>query len=251
MLTATLLTGQWTTLKDLPNQFVRIQPGTFMMGSPASEPERSDNKKQHKVTLTKAFYMQKTEVTQAQWQAVTGENPSNFKNCGGNCPVEQVSWDDVQNFIKKLNQITGKNYRLPTEAEWEYACRAGTTTPFSFGKCLSTDQANYDGDCPLKGCSKGKYREKTVPVASFSPNDWGLYDMHGNVYEWCQDWFGNYPSGSVTDPGCFSSGSNRVIRSGGWANCAGGCRSASRHSHSPCNLYSNLGFRLVLPAGQQ
>jgi len=129
------------------------------------------------------------------------------------CPVEKVSYDDIQEFIRKLNRkdSMGK-YRLPTEAEWEYAARAGTTTPFSFGRCLSTDQANYDGNYPLSGCTKGRYRGKTVSVASFSPNAWGLYDMHGNVWEWCRDWYGDYPSGSVTDPGGPSTGSFRVGR---------------------------------------
>ncbi|MCP4113742.1 MAG: SUMF1/EgtB/PvdO family nonheme iron enzyme [Desulfobacteraceae bacterium] len=237
-------------LRDLSNQFVRIKPGAFMMGSPVSEPDRSSDEKQHRVTLTKTFYMQKTEVTQAQWQAVMGENPSYFKDCGGNCPVEQVSWNDVQEFIKKLNRVTGKKYRLPTEAEWEYACRAGTSTPFSFGRCLSPNQANYNGEYPLKGCSKGKYRKKTVPVASFSPNGYGLYDMHGNVREWRQDWYGDYPTGSVTNPTGSGSSSYRVYRGGGWNSSAGYCRSAYRIRYSPGYGNDYLGFRLALSQGQ-
>jgi len=195
--------------------------------------------------------MQTTEVTQGQWKAVMRNNPSEFKDCGDDCPVEQVSWDDVQKFIKNLNQTEKKEYRLPTEAEWEYACRAGTDTPFAFGKCLSTDQANYDGHHPLSGCTEGKYRKKTVPVASFAPNKWGLYDMHGNLWEWCQDWYADYPSGSVTDPMGPTSGSCYVFRGGSWLINAESCRSARRLGFLPEVRYTILGFRLVLPVGQQ
>ena len=232
-------------------KFVYIPPGTFTMGSPSNEPDRYDNEKQHQVTLTKGFYMQTTEVTQGQWKAVTGSNPSYFKNCGEHCPVEQVSWNDVQEFIRKLNQREGSGtYRLPTEAEWEYAARAGTDTPVSFGRCLSTDQANYNGNYPLSGCPKGEYRKRTIAVASFSPNAWGLFDMHGNVYEWCQDWFGDYPSGSVTDPKGPSSGSYRVLRGGSWINGAGSCRSASRYGLNPGARGRYYGLRLVLLPGR-
>ena len=232
---------------DLGMEFVWIEPGSFMMGSPSSESGRDDDEKQHRVTLTKGFYMQTTDVTQGQWKAIMGSNPSHFSSCGDNCPVEQVSWDDVQAFIRKLNQRTGQTYRLPMEAEWEYACRAGTTGPFNTGDCLSTSQANYDGNYPLSGCSKGQYRKKTVPVASFSPNAWGLYDMHGNVWEWCADWYGeDYPSGSVTDPEGPSFGSNRVSRGGSWSYDAQICRSADRGRRVPGYTYDNLGFRLVL-----
>ncbi|GBC60255.1 hypothetical protein DENIS_1206 [Desulfonema ishimotonii] len=174
--------GRQAVTNALGMNFVFIQPGTFMMGSPEDEPGRDDDETLHKITLTNGFYMQTTTVTQGQWKAVMGNNPSYFKECGDNCPVESVSWDDAQAFIVKLGQSGSDGYRLPTEAEWEYACRAGTDTPFAFGKCLSTDQANYDGDYPLQGCPKGKYRKKPVPVASFDPNDFGLYDMHGNVW---------------------------------------------------------------------
>ena len=233
---------------SLGMKFVYIPPGEFMMGSPESEPGRDDNEKQHKVTLTKGFHMQTTEVTQGQWKAVMGSNPSDFKDCGNDCPVENVSWDDVREFIRKLNRKEGTDrYRLPTEAEWEYACRAGTTTPFSFGRCLSTDQANYNGRYPLENCPKGEYREKTLPVASFAPNAWGLHDMHGNVWEWCQDWYGeDYPSGAVTDPGGPSTGSVRVLRGGSWFNDAGSCRAAIRGRDTPDVRGRNLGFRLVL-----
>jgi len=229
---------------SLGMEFVCIKPGTFMMGSPSGESGRDSDEKQHKVNLTRGFYIQTTEVTQGQWESVMGNNPSEFKK-GDNYPVENVSWSDAQRFIRKLNQKEGiDKYRLPTEAEWEYACRAGTTTPFSFGRCLSIDQANYNGKYPLGGCSKGKYRKKIVSVASFSPNAWGLYDMHGNVWEWCQDWYDDYPSGSVTDPNGPSSGSSRVYRGGSWINNARNCRSANRCFNSQGYRYGNLGFRL-------
>jgi formylglycine-generating enzyme required for sulfatase activity len=239
---------------SLDMTFVHIPSGTFTMGSPKSESDRDDDETQHQVTLTKGFYMQTTEVTQAQWQAVMGNNPSRFKDCADcpDCPVENVFWNDVQKFINKLNQRpdNDKIYRLPTEAEWEYACRAGTDTPFFFGKCLSTDQANYDGNYPLSGCKKGKYRQKTTPVASFKPNSWGLYDMHGNVWEWCQDWYGTYPSGNVTDPAGSEDGVRRILRGGGWYYDARGCRSAYRGRVTPGARDANFGFRLVLPSGQ-
>jgi sulfatase modifying factor 1 len=226
-------------------KFVYIKPGTFMMGSPANDPERYYDEKQHRVTLTKGFLLQTTEVTQSQWEAVMGKNPSKFKGCG-KCPVERVSWRNVREFIRKLNQREGTDkYRLPTEAEWEYAARAGTTSPFAFGTCLSTDQANYKGNYPMPGCSKGQYRKKTVPVASFAPNAWGLYDMHGNVWEWVQDWYHDYYDGSVTDPTGPATGTYRVIRGGSWYHFARGCRSAYRVYDTPYYRYSYIGFRLA------
>ena len=246
---------------DLGMKFVYIKPGNFIMGSPSGEPGRAGDEKQHRVTLTRGFYLQTTEVTQGQWKAVMGSNPSHFTSCGDDCPVEKVSWDDCQKFIQKLNRMQNDHqYRLPTEAEWEYACRAGTTTPFSFGRCLSTDQANYRGDFPLNGCSKGKDRKKTLPVGSLSPNAWGLYDMHGNVGEWCQDWYGDYPLGSLTDPvgsswwewwdrifrvSGWRTSSYRVSRGGSWSNGAGYCRSAYRFRGRPGNRDYYLGFRLA------
>jgi len=135
-------------------------------------------------------------------------------------------------------------YRLPTEAEWEYAARAGTTTPFAFGNCLNTDKANYDGNYPLTGCSKGKYRKKTIPVASLGKNVWGLYDMHGNIGEWCSDWYGDYPDISVTDPGGPSSGSSRVRRGGSWNSTARYCRSAKRNDTGHGTRYNTIGLRV-------
>ena len=231
---------------SLGMEFVYIKPGTFMMGSPSNEPKRGKDERQHQVTLTQGYYLQTTEVTQGQWQQVMGGNPSKFKNCGSDCPVEQVSWDDAQKFIQKLNRLEGTDkYRLPTEAEWEYAARAGTQTPFSFGDCLSTNQANYDGNSPMPGCGKGKDRKKPVTVGSFPANAWGLYDMHGNVYEWCQDWFGDYPTGAVSNPKGPSSGENRVFRGGGWNDYARYCRSAYRDWLTPGFRNGLVGLRLV------
>jgi formylglycine-generating enzyme required for sulfatase activity len=225
--------------------FVYIKPGTFMMGSPSNEPGRDNGETQHQVTLTRGFYMQTTEVTQGQWRTVMGNNPSAFNNCGNECPVELVSWNEAQEFIRRLNQKEGvSSYRLPTEAEWEYAARAGTVTPFNTGNCLSADQANYNGDYPLSGCSNGEYRKKTVRTGSFSPNAWGLYDMHGNVFEWCQDWYGDYPLVSVTDPPGSSTRGFRVFRGGGWRDDAGPCRSAYRSRSTPDVGNVRLGFRL-------
>jgi len=231
---------------SLGMEFVYIAPGTFMMGSPSNESGRENDERQHQVTLTKGFYMQTTEVTQGQWKALMGHYPFYFEDCGDDCPVENVSWNDVQEFIRKLNQREGGNkYRLPAEAEWEYAARAGTDTPFAFGRCLSTDQANYKGNYPLPGCSEGENRQRTIRVASLKPNTWGLYDMHGNVWEWCQDWFGDYPSSAVTDPTGPSGGSRRVLRGGSWDSVARLCRSAFRIGVKPGSRLIFVGFRLL------
>jgi len=240
------LSGCFWVNSTLDMKFVYIWPITFQMGSPDDEPGRSDDETLHEVTLTEGYYMQTTPVTQKQWRAVMGNNQSHFKKDGEHCPVENVSWEDVQEFIKKLNQMEGKGgYRLPTEAEWEYACRAGTTTPFYFGKCLSTDQANYNGNKPMPGGPRGECRGKTVPVGSFQPNGWGLYDMHGNIREWCKDWYGEYPECSVINPVGPETGSVRVLRGGGWINFAIFCRSSLRSRFGPSNRDDDIGFRLV------
>jgi formylglycine-generating enzyme required for sulfatase activity len=218
-------------VRQVSSSMVRINGGTFTMGSPASEPGRFDNEgPQHSVTVS-SFYMGKYEVTQREWREVMGNNPSNFK--GDDLPVEQVSWYDVVEYCNKRSQreglaaaytINGTNvtwnksangYRLPTEAEWEYACRAGTTTPFSTGNNITTSQANYNGNYPYNGNAKGTYQLKTTPAGSFAPNAWGLYDMHGNVWEWCWDWYGDYAQ-AQTDPMGAGSGSSRVNRGGSW-----------------------------------
>ena len=227
---------------EVPENFVLIRGGECTMGSPTYEPERQSNETQHQVRVSD-FYIGKYAVTQAEWESVTGTNPSHFK--GANLPVEQVSWDDCQAFIQALNRKTGQTYRLPTEAEWEYACRAGTTTPFNTGGNLTTEQANYDGNYPYNNNRKGQYRKQTVAVDSFEPNAWGLYNMHGNVWEWCSDWYGEYESGCVENPVGSKSGSPRVIRGGGWGGPAGSCRSAYRRGSPPGNRNDGVGFRLV------
>jgi len=233
--------------------FVTIPAGTFQMGSPGSESGRdSDEGPQHQVTLS-SYAMMTTEVTQAQWQAMMGSNPSYFK--GDDRPVEQVSWNVVQDFITKLNQRDpGKGYRLPTEAEWEFACRAGSTGRWCFGD----DEAQLDdyawtytnsGDRPLtedwdvNQLSPNNCR--THPVGQKRANAWGMYDLHGNVWEWCQDWYGNYSRGAVTDPTGAASGSLRVRRGGCWEYTAGYCRSAFRGYVGPSNRNNNLGFRVA------
>jgi len=232
-------------VSSIDYKMVYIPPGTFMMGSPRSEKGRQDNETLHKVTLTKGFYLGATEVSQEQWQTIMKKNPASFNNCSGKCPVENVSWDECQQFIRRLNQMEGTNtYRLPTEAEWEHACRAGTDLPFSFGECLSIHQANYNG-YPYDDCVRVVGNKMTpLPAGSFSPNAWGLYDMHGNVWEYCQDWYGSYPSEDVIDPQGPSYGSQRVGRGGSWDSDARLCRSAQRGGRAPgvCGN-SYLGFR--------
>jgi len=231
-------------------EFVSIKPGSFMMGSPSSEPGRRKDERQHKVTLTKGFYMQTTEVTQGQWEAVMGNNPSKFKNCGDDCPVEKVSWNDAQGFIRRLNHKEGSDkYRLPTEAEWEYAARAGSRTAFANGG-ISELKCGYDANLDAMGWYCGNSGKRTHRVAGKKPNRWGLYDMHGNLWEWCQDRYEkNYPSGSVVDPTGPSSGS-RVYRGGSWSHGARLIRSADRGGSRPDNRNNYLGFRLVLSSGQ-
>jgi formylglycine-generating enzyme required for sulfatase activity len=237
--------------------FVYIAPGSFTMGSPKDEPGRASDYElqQRQVTLSNGFYMQTTEVTQRQWMAVMGDNPSVFKECGYDCPVENVSWDEVQRFIKKLNAKEGIHlYRLPKEAEWEYAARAGTQTLFASGRCLSSDQANYDGDKPMNGCPKGLNRGKTIKVGTLQPNAWGLFNMNGNVSEWVDDdWLDNFKftrSGLVGEWGP-KRGEGRVMRGGSWSFSASGCRSAYRRGWPPNHRSYNLGFRIVLMPDRQ
>ena len=233
-------------VKGVTQRFRWIEAGTFLMGSQPNEPQRQANETQHEVTLSKGYWLADTACTQALWQVVMGNNPAYFKDNTNN-PVEQVSWNDVQAFIQKLNSmVSGLAACLPTEAEWEYACRAGTTTPFAFGNSISPSQANYDGNYPYAGGQKGEYRQKTVPVKSFSPNAWGLYQMHGNVWEWCQDWYDAYPTQAVTDPQGAASGSSRVLRGGSWNNNAQFLRSADRYNITSGVRYRSFGFRLVL-----
>jgi sulfatase modifying factor 1 len=224
-------------------KFVWIPPGTFLMGSPKEEKERIANEIQHKVTLSKGFYMGVQLVTQVQWQGVMGNNPSGFKG-EKNLPVETVSWDDCQEFIKKLRKKDKKPYRLPTEAEWEFACRAGTSTPFHFSETISTYQANYNGDETYCNGKKGVYREKTTPVGNFSANAWGLHDMHGNLWQWCEDWYEDYPQKDVIDPTGPEEGEARMLRGGSWIDNPKHCRSAYRFSGVSGLRCCFCGFRL-------
>ena len=226
-------------------EMVLIPAGTFMMGSPESEAERSDDETQHQVTISKPYYLGKYPVTQAQWQQVMGNNPSHFKG-DKLLPVEKVSWDETQAFCLKLKEITQAPFGIPTEAQWEYACRAGTKTPFHFGSELNGRQANCDGTAPYGTETKGPYLKKTTPVGKYQANAWGLYDMHGNVWEWCSDWEGDYPTGSVTDPIGPATGSSRVRRGGSWYNDAVCCRSAFRLGSVPSFRDYDLGFRVAL-----
>ncbi len=219
-----------------------IVPGEFVMGSPEGEAERGSSEKQHPVVLTQGFWLADTVCTQGLWQAVMGENPSNFK--GEDRPVEQVSWDDAQRFIERLNEIVpGQQFRLPTEAQWEYACRAGTEGPFWFGDQITTDQVNFNGKYPYANGPKGQYRQETVNVKELPCNGWGLYQMHGNVWEWCQDWYGDYDLNAVEDPAGPAGGSRRVLRGGCWIHVGRFVRSAYRFGIVPGIRGDYYGFR--------
>jgi len=220
-----------------------IPPGHFVMGSPPAEQGRNATETQHPVKLTQSIYMAATEVTQGQWQAVMGGNPSFF--IGDTLPVETVSWEEASEFCRKLSARENRSYRLPTEAEWEYACRAGTMTPFHTGATISTAQANYDGKFTYGDGKKGAFREETTQAGSFAPNAWGLQDMHGNVWEWCADWHGPYPAGEATDPVGPPQGDKRAVRGGCWINFPAVCRSANRGSTVPVSWNFNFGFRVV------
>jgi sulfatase modifying factor 1 len=220
-------------------EMVLIPAGEFTMGSPANEVGRRDDEKQHQRVIREPFYMGVTEVTQLQWRKVMGNSPSKFK--GDTLPVESVSWDDCQKFLQKV----GDGMRLPSEAEWEYACRAGSSSPFSFGAHITPQQVNYDGDYPYNGAAKGLDRGQTVPVGSLPANAWGLHEMHGNVREWCQDVYAAYPDRGTEAPNS-DSGPNRVYRGGGWLYYADICRSAFRGSSIPGFTSVLIGFRVVL-----
>ena len=213
----------------------RVPAGRFMMGSPTTERDRSHDEIQRPVTITKPFYLGIYPVTQLQWRAVMGSDPSNFK--GDDLPVENVSWNDAVEFCQKLSAKTGRKVRLPTEAEWEYACRAGKTTAFNTGDTLRPDQANFNES------RKGQ----TTPVGSYPANALGLFDMHGNVLEWCADWYDNYPAGAATDPTGPAAGNFRVLRGGSWVHGrAEFCRSAGRGLNHPDGRGYTIGFRVAL-----
>ncbi len=248
--------GHWVTFsitnqqgQQITQKMRWIEPGTFLMGSPEDEPERFDDEgPQHPVAIRQGFWLFDTACTQALWEAVMGQNPSQFKGPGRR-PVEQVSWNGCQTFLKQLNErLPGLDLALPSEAQWEYACRAGTTTPFSFGDNITPEQVNYHGDYPYPGGKTGLYRQETVPVASLPPNLWGLFEMHGNVREWCQDhWHGNY-RGAPTDGSAWEdrdrdTGAPRVLRGGSWSDDARIVRAAYRDADLPVNRNGITGFR--------
>jgi sulfatase modifying factor 1 len=240
--------GLWMALifQGVRQAFRWILPGTFLMGSPKSEPERYYDETQHPVTLTQGYWLADTACTQALWEAVTGENPAYFKDDANN-PVERVSWNSVQEFIARLNSLVPElEARLPTEAQWEYACRAGTTTPFSFGENITPEQVNYNGEYRYAGGKRGLYRGKTVPVKSLPPNPWDLYEMHGNVWEWCQDWYGDYPAEPGVDPIGPSEGAHRVLRGGSGRSGGKRVRSAHRRRGGVPDDRGGIGFRLSL-----
>jgi formylglycine-generating enzyme required for sulfatase activity len=251
-------------------EMVAIPAGSFLMGSPKSERDNYSNETQHPVRLSKSFWLGKYEVTQGQWKALMVNNPSEFKGGADNVPVEKVSWRSAMEFCRRLTERersagrlpAGYVYTLPTEAQWEYACRAGTTTPFNTGLNLTTEQANYNGNKPYKGNAKGQYREQTLPVGSFPPNAWSLYDMHGNVEEWCRDSTDDYgtqhrhPKGedededegtvqTEVDPLC-TEGERHVVRGGSWSEGAQSCRSAARPNSATTNSSIYRGFRVAL-----
>ena len=239
--------------------FCWIPAGEFEMGSPRSEQKAASKnakkygvnwdfkeERQHHVKLTRGSWTLEIPTPQRLYKAIMGENPSYFK--GDDLPVENVSYDDAMKFCAELTKRLpqGLKASLPTEAQWEYACRAGTTTPYSFGSVLNGDKANCNGNYPYGAEKKGKYLGKTSPVKSYAPNAWGLYDMHGNVWEWCLDYYGDYPTGTVVDPKGPDSASYRVIRCGGWGAYARHCRSAARGWNSSGFRDDDLGFRFLL-----
>jgi formylglycine-generating enzyme len=241
VLTTAPVEGESFSIPKLNFDMLWCNPGTFIMGSPAGEKDREEAETQHRVNLTKGFYLGKYEVTQVQWEKVMGSNPSYRK--GAALPVENVSWDDAMEFCEKLTEVEkeadrlpkGWTYTLPTEAQWEYACRAGTTTAYSFGDTITPKQANFVYNVG-----------KTTQVGTYPANAWSFHDMHGNVWEWCSDRYGAYPSGAVSDPLGPSDGSYRVVRGGSWSLNGRNMRSANRNGNSPVNRDTYLGFRLSL-----
>ena len=242
--------------KELTNsigiKLVLISKGTFMMGSPESEEGRRENETQHEVTISNDYYLGAYEVTQTQYQTVIGNNPSCYQgalvgNQNADLPVENVSLDDAVEFCKKLSELpeekkAGRVYRLPTEAQWEYACRAGSKTIYSFD--------DEEGLLPEYGWFKRNSSQRTHTVGLLEPNAWGLYDMHGNVWEWCSDWYGEYPKGAVSDPTGPTMGTDRVNRGGCWLYLAANCRSASRNWAKSSYQDGLLGFRVALSSSK-
>jgi len=243
-----------TITNSIGMEFVLIPGGTFNMGSPPDEVNRDGDEKRHQVTISNPFYMQTTEVTVKQWRAVMGKRFFFKKKGTEDMPVVGVSWVDCMDFIGKLNALNQGTYRLPTEAEWEYVCRAGSTSAYSWGKTIDCTQAMYGNNtlkidtCVKSAQSKGLPADQPAPVKSYQPNAWGLYDMEGNVWEWCQDWFGRYETGEAVDPRGPGSGTDKVRRGGSWYGVGYRCRCANRTFSNPANRYQTTGFRLVREA---
>jgi formylglycine-generating enzyme len=261
--------GLWADFALQPGSVVQrmrwIEAGSFDMGSPNEELERLDREgPQHRVSISKGFWLADTACTQALWLAVTGENPSRFKDGNGGGPdhpverhpVENVSWNMIQAFLPKLNaMLPGCFFTLPTEAEWEYACRANSVMPFGFGETITTGQVNYYGNYPYGNGKKGEYRKCTVSVKALAANNWGLYQMHGNVWEWCHDALREYTMEPVFDPGLTDAmnaqeggelgGAARALRGGSWNSRALYARSAYRSAYGPGWHDINTGFRLA------
>ncbi|MCI5157640.1 MAG: formylglycine-generating enzyme family protein [Candidatus Electrothrix sp. AUS1_2] len=228
-----------------------IRPGTFLMGAAKNEQGQRPwlgRETQHRVTLSRGFWLADTTVTQEMWYTVMGTAPSGFT--GDRHPVERISWRDARTFLRRLNQrIPGLVARLPTEAEWEYACRAGTDSPFSFGPDISSEQANFNGRYPYLPASRGTYRKKTVAVKSLPCNNWGLYEMHGNVQEWCQDyWQADLGERELLDPRGPARGKYRVVRGGSWVSDACFIRSACRDRFPPRYCFGSVGMRPAISA---
>jgi len=236
--------------------FIRVSPGTFFMGSPNSEPGRQKDETRHKVTIQKAFFLQETEVTLRQWRAVMGKKWINPRKGDPDAPVTRVSFYDCQKFIKKLNRKGSLVYRLPTEKEWEYACRAGTTSAFSFGETIDCSKALFgnnpakDDQCVLYLRTLEIKAGHPAPVKKFTPNPWGFYDMHGNVWEWCSDTYGPYRTGAEASDYSITDSDSRVRRGGSWYKSGNLLRSANRTYAHPASKFATTGFRLVIEAGE-
>jgi formylglycine-generating enzyme required for sulfatase activity len=221
-----------------------IPPGRFTMGSPSSEDGRQDIEAPHQVTITRSFYMSATEITRRQWRAVVEGQTEAIP--GESMPQESVPWSGAVEFCRRLSEKAQRVVRLPTEAQWEYACRAGTTTAFWFGDSMHPDRAAFDATYRYGDAPKGRRRSEASPVGSFDHNAWGLFDMHGNAWEWCSDWLGEYPSEALTDPTGPPTGSRRVLRGGAWSRGPDMARSARRDACAPGDPYPVCGFRIVV-----